>query len=463
MGLLILTFKLLLTDGSAEGSRTSNFEAIRFLDYGAFALVHERNNNVAANSNQRWVQGYGGYSINDIVQFTGTNAGYIGDWNLYRATSANENIPETNGAIGAGWERMTPAMTTGLIGTDPNGFLANNPLFENRASVTFNPKVDLVNGSSYGWFSHGGETFFSNLKLIFNDINNPAYNGGTNISRIFRKGVGNFLSLGPGLEMHLHGTRLNQCIEVIGGASLRVYGNANWSLMNVPDPWNKTGSAGVNCPIPALYISTSGMTGEAGVSTTGLGSFASLLEGSQALLGNEYYSSSVTFTRNSGHEGSRMQWGSGENNITAMVEAISASRVGGNTNMAMSPTTTFNPGGVNLSITGYSAPGYVGLGNDGWPTSLAYPNIAPIAARQFISNNTSLSSGAPGTSASKTATYLAWAGNIVTSIASGDTFNSSLSAAPYASTSVVAPTTASIGLSLYERYPDSLPPVGLRT
>lgn len=446
----------------------TSVETVNFLDYGSYALTYDQNTNVAANGNSRWVTSYASYEENDIVQFTGTDAGYIGDWNLYRrkVTSSNTNPPETNGVVASTqWERMTPAMTTGLVGTDPNGFMANNPLLENRASLTFNPTVAASAGASYGWFSHGGETRFINIKLIFNDLNNTHSSEGnyqgSSLQRIFRKDTHGFLSIGPGVEMHLHGRVLPQAFQLIRGASLRVYGNGPYGLASVPDAWNKTGSAGVYCPMPALYISASGITGSAVYPvTTGLGSFVAAEAGSEALLGNEYWASQATYTRNTTFENSRMQWGSGQNNVTAMVEAISASLVGGNTNMAISPTTTFNPGGVNLSITGYSALGHEGLGRDA--ADIAYPNIAPIAARQFISNNTQLTSasGAQGTSAGTTWVNTAWVGNIGNNIASGDDFSSSKYAAPYARTSVVTPATDSKGLGLYERYPDSLPPVG---
>tara|TARA_R110001583_G_scaffold100953_2_gene247241 strand:+ start:2175 stop:4166 length:1992 start_codon:yes stop_codon:yes gene_type:complete len=451
--------------------QNSSIETVNFLDYGSYALTYDQNTNVAANGNSRWVTSYASYEANDIVQFTGTDAGYIGDWNLYRrkVSSSNTNPPETNGVVASTqWERMTPAMTTGLsAGTsaDPNGFMVNNPLFANRASITFNPSVTATNGQSYGWFDHGGETRFINLKLIFNDINNTdaseGYYGGAGISRIFRKEGNHFMSIGPGVEMHLHGKTLSQVFQLIRGANFRVYGNAPFGINSVPDAWNKTGSAGVNCPMPALYISASGITGSAVYPvSTGIGCFVAAEAGSEALLGNEYWASQATYTRNTTFENSRMQWGSGQNNVTAMVEAISASLVGGNTNMAISPTTTFNPGGVNLSITGYSALGHEGLGRDA--ANIAYPNIAPIAARQFISNNTELTSasGAQGTSAGTTWVNTAWVGNIGNNIASGDDFSSSKYAAPYARTSVVTPATDSKGLGLYERYPDSLPPVG---
>ena len=449
----------------------TSLEVVNFLDYGAYALTYDQNTNIAANGNSRWVTSYASYEENDIVQFTGTDAGYIGDWNLYRrkVTSSNTNPPETNGVVASTqWERMTPAMTTGLsVGTsaDPNGFMVNNPLFANRASITFNPGVTASGGASYGWFSHGGETRFINLKLIFNDINNThaseGYYGGSSLQRIFRKATNGFLSVGPGVEMHLHGRVIPQAFQLIDGAGFRVYGNAPFGLASVPDAWNKTGSAGVYCPIPALYFSTSGMTGSAADPvSTGLGCIVQAQQGSEALLGNEYWYNSATYTRNTTFENSRIQWGSGQNNVTAMVEAISAGQVGGNTNMAMSPTATFNPGGVGLSITGYSALGHEGLGTDA--ANIAYPNIAPIAARQFIPNNTELTSasGAQGTSAGTTYVNTAWVGNIGNNIASGDDFSSSKYPTPYARTSVVAPATDSKGLGLYERYPDSLPPVG---
>jgi hypothetical protein len=449
----------------------SSIENVTFLDYGSYALTYDQNTNVAANNNSRWVTSYASYEANDIVQFTGTDAGYIGDWNLYRrkVTSSNTNPPETNGVVASTqWERMTPAMTTGLSAgpnSDPNGFMANNPLFENRASITFNPSFAAGPGASYGWFSHGGETRFVNLKLIFNDLNNTHPNegayGGSSIQRIFRKDGAHFLAIGPGVEMHLHGRVVPQAFQLIRGANFRVYGNGAHGLPSVPDVWNKTGSAGAYCPMPSLYISASGMTGSAVYPvTTGIGSFVAAEAGSEALLGNEYWAVASTRTRNATFENSRMQWGSGQNNVTVMVEATSASLVGGNTNMAISPTTTFNPGGVNLSITGYSALGHEGLGRDA--ASIAYPNIAPIAARQFISNNTELTSasGAQGTSAGTTWTNVAWVGNIGNNIASGDDFSSSKYATPYARTSVVTAATDSKGLGLYERYPDSLPPVG---
>ena len=452
----------------------SSIENVTFLDYGSYALTYDQNTNVAnspgdatdaGSGNSRWVSNYNRYKINNIVQFTGTDAGYIGDWNLYRATANDgSNPPEINGVVQGGWERMTPAMTTGLS-ADPNGFMPNNPLFENRASVTFNPSLAAGAGASYGWFSHGGETRFVNLKLIFNDINNTHSNegayGGSSIQRIFRKDGAHFLALGPGVEMHLHGRVVPQVFQLIRGANFRVYGNGSYGLPSVPDVWNKTGSAGAYCPMPSLYIGASGMTGSALYpTTTGLGCFVAAQAGSEALLGNEYWAIAATRTRNTTFENSRMQWGSGQNNVTAMVEAISASLVGGNTNMAMSPTTTFNPGGVGLSVTGYSALNHSGLGKDA--LDIAYPNIAPIAARQFISNNTELTSasGARGTSAGTTWTNVAWVGNIGNSIASGDDFSSSKYTAPYARTSVVAAATDSKGLGLYERYPDSLPPVG---
>ena len=470
-----------ITEEISQGKlnlQNSSIETVNFLDYGSYALTYDQNTNVAnspgdatdaGSGNSRWVSNYNRYKINNIVQFTGTDAGYIGDWNLYRATANDgSNPPEVNGVIQGGWERMTPAMTTGLsAGTsaDPNGFMVNNPLFANRASITFNPSVTATNGESYGWFAHDGETRFINLKLIFNDINNSesteGYYGGAGISRIFRKEGNHFMSIGPGVEMHLHGKTLSQVFQLIRGANFRVYGNAPFGINSVPDAWNKTGSAGVNCPMPSLYISASGMTGSAAFPvSTGLGCFVAAQAGSEALLGNEYWSVSATRTRNATHENSRMQWGSGQNNVTAMVEAISASLVGGNTNMAMSPTTTFNPGGVDLSITGYSALGHEGLGRDA--AAIAYPHIAPIAARQFISNNTQLTSasGAQGTSAGTTYVNVAWVGNIGNNIASGDDFSSSKHPTPYARTSVVAPATDSKGLGLYERYPDSLPPVG---
>lgn len=113
--------------------------------------------------------------------------------------------------------------------------------------------------------------------------------------------------------------------------------------------------------------------------------------------------------------------------------------------MAMCPGTTFAAGGVGLTTNAYSGAGFLGLGG-------ASTNFAPVAARQFISNNSKATwnSGHRPPLVGATQYPNRWPGNVMTDvngIASGDAFISSTYTAPL----------SSIDLPTYERYPDYLP------
>ena len=412
---------------------SDTIQTVNYIGYGIYSLVYDQNTNLPSNSNTRWVPGYTDYAVNDIVQYTG-GAGVVGDWNMYRAT-ANlvTNAPEVNGVTQAGWERMTPAKSTGLAGVDPNGFLPNNPIFAYRPTITFTQDATTSHGFSYFWMGHAGETRFTHLKLIFKNINPPGMQG---VSRLIRKSDPYFLSF-CGTEIHAKGNPLSQLFQLINKAKLRAYGNAPWSAPSVPDPYDVTGSANAYAPLPALYLGVTGLVG--------LGAVVQSLDGSEVLLGNEYWAGTATHTMNNTYENSRVQWGSGENKITTVVEAMSSSLVGGNTTMSMCPGTTFVAGGVSLTTPAYSGDGFYGLG-------AGYVNIAPVAARQFISVNAtphSLSGFRPP-AIGYDSLVNRWPGNVMTDvngIASGDAFISSSWAGPI----------SSVDLPTYERYPDYLP------
>lgn len=437
-----------------------SLEQIYYMDYGGYALSWDRNTSKAANGNPQWVDGYeNSYNINDVVQYTGMNDGTMGDFNIYRCNSDNpgNGDPISN----ASWDRMTPAMTTGLTTEDPNGFLPNNPLFATRASWTVLPESYSHGGGGYAWYAHGGDTSFINLKMIFPYCNMSAVYPGSIMGKIFRKqGVAGFFNIGPGVEMHLGGSHLSQVFELIEGTPLRVFGNQGWGNASVPDAWNVTGAAGTYCPIPSLYLSLSGLNVGGWSYGSGIGSIVQATQGAEASMGREYWARpEYGGTMNGTMENSRLQFGSGLNQLTCCVEAISASECQGNTSMAMSPTTTFKAGGINLyqNLTGYRALGYEGLGRraDGF----AFPNIAPIAARQFCSNNVGLDSRSgfrDGTNGHVN-TLVTWVGNIENNISSGDAFSSSAFITPSASTAQGLPVNGAIGLGEYTRYPDSLP------
>ena len=456
--------------GDIEETMTKNalnidnqtIEHVYFVDYGSYALSHDRSTSKADNDNSWWVDGYGNnYNVNDIVQYTGKNDGTIGDFNVYRC---NSNTPGNGDPISnASWDRMTPAMTTGLVGVDPNGFQPNNPLFSSRASWTIIPSNTAGAGASYGWFSHGGDTSFIQLKMIMPYINMSSVLPGSAMSRIFRKdggvGAGGYLSIGPGVEMHLGGSHVSQVFQMINGAPFRVFGNQGMGNASVPDPWNVTGSAGEYCPVPSLYLSLSGMNAGGWAYGTGIGSIALATQGSEASMGREYWAAAATHTMNSTYENSRIQFGSGLNQLTCCVEADSSAQCAGNTSMAMSHGTTFRPGAIQLTqgLTGYFTHSSNGLGRIS--PGVAYPNIAPIAARQFISNNVDLysNSGHRGGSAGVDVNITTWVGNVDNNIASGDDFSSSANRAPVSSTGIAPAGGGNDGLGVYIRYPDSLP------
>lgn len=442
--------------------RSKTIENVYFMDYGGYALYWDRAYSKADNNNSWWVDGYANsYNPNDVVQYTGKNDGTMGDFNVYRCNSDNpgNGDPVSN----ASWDRLTPSMTTGLVTEDPNGFLPNNPLFSTRASWTVLPPAYATAGAGYSWFKTNGDTYFINLKMIFPYCNMSSVLAGASLGKIFRKeGDAGALNIGPGVEMHIGGSHLNQVFEMINGAPFKVWGNDIYGNASVPDPWNVTGAAGEYCPIPALYLSLSGMNVGGWIYGSGIGSIVQATQGSEASMGREYWSETSTHTMNNTMENSRIQFGSGLNQLTACVDAYSASECQGNTSMAMSPGTTFKAGGIRLGlgITGYNALGAPGLGRDA--SNIAYPNIAPIAARQFISNNVELNtrSGYRGGNINSTHyvdTQTTWVGNINNNISSGDAFSSSATAGPGASLVQGAAVTSAIGLGQYIRYPDSLP------
>ena len=409
----------------------------------------------------------------------------MGDFNLYRCTSAGSTNPPVSTAdvVDGAWERFTPSMVTGAHGADnnvdPNGFLPNNPLFSSRSTVTLVPTATANGGHGYGWFRNGGPMYFAGFKMIFPYMNRTDIRGGAAAGKLFR-GDGSFghsTNFGPGMEVHVGGSQLSMLFEQINRANFRVFGNLNGANPSVPDPYNVTGAAGVYCPIPSLYISMSGLN-QLGY-WKGVSSIVQATQGAEVSMGREYWSKAATYTRNHTNELSRIQFGSGENFLTCCVEAISASQCQGNTSMAMSPTTVFSPGGFNLpgDTTGYVAGGasYIGpsVGTHtglGWNTTLPvdapFPNIAPIAARQFISVNIDLNSTSGVQSPAPAADedggrYIyynnTWVGNIGNNIMSGDAFSSASSLAPFASVTASDGTPGSVGLGLYERYPDAMP------
>jgi hypothetical protein len=411
---------------------SDTIQTINYLAYSAYSLTYDQNHNIPDNNESRWVYGHTTYALNDIVQYTGGD-GIVGDWNLYRAT-ANLGLlaPEVDGVTQNGWERMTPAKTTGMAAVDPNGFLPNNPIFDYRPTITFTQASTDAGGFSYFWLAHAGETRFTHLKLIFKNVNPVGHQG---VMRLIRKADPYFLSLAAS-EIHIKGNPLSQVFQLINKSKIRTYASAPMGLSSVPDPYNVTGAANAYAPLPGLYLSVSG---------SNIGSVVQAIDGTQALLGNDYWSTFGTFTLNETQELSRLQWGSGLNQLTTCVEALSTSQVGGNTAMAMCPGTTFAAGGVYLTTQAYSGAGFFGLGG-------AYPNFAPVAARQFISNNTiaTWNSGHRPPLAGKTSPPNRWPGNVMTDlngIASGDSFISSTVTAPL----------SSIDLPTYERYPDYLP------
>ena len=436
-----------------------SLEQITYMDYGGYALYWDRMHSKADNGISWWVDGYeNNYNRNDVVQYTGMNDGTMGDFNIYRCNSDNPG----NGApiSNTNWVRMTPAMTTGLTTEDPNGFFPNNPLFATRASWTVLPADYSNGGRGYAWYAHGGPTSFINLKMIFPYCNMTAVYPGSALDKIFRKqGAYGFFNIGPGVEMHLGGSYLPLVFELIDGTPLRVFGNQHWGNASVPDAWNVTGAAGTYCPIPSLYLSLSGLNVGGSAYGSGIGSIVQATQGAEASMGREYWAGAETYTMNGTMENSRLQFGSGLNQLTCCVEAISASECQGNTSMAMSPTTTFKAGGINLSqdLTGYRALGYEGLGRG--PDNFAFPNIAPIAARQFCSNNVSphSRSGSRDGENGHVNTLVTWVGNIGNNISSGDAFSSSAFTSPRASTGQGLPDNGAIGLGEYTRYPDSLP------
>lgn len=436
-----------------------SIEHVYFMDYGGYALYWDRAYSKADNNNSWWVDGYANsYNINDVVQYTGKNDGTMGDFNIYRC---NSDSPGNGDPISnASWDRMTPAMTTGLTTEDPNGFLPNNPLFDGRASWTVLPESYAHGGGGYAWYAHGGDTSFINLKMIFPYCNMSSVYPGASMAKIFRKqGSDGFFNIGPGVEMHLGGSHLPSVFELIQGNPLRVFGNQSFGNASVPDAWNVTGAAGTYCPVPSLYLSLSGLNVGGGAYGSGIGSIVLATQGGEVSLGREYWAANATYTMNSTMENSRVQFGSGLNQLTCCAEVISASEVQGNTSMAMSPTTTFKAGGINLysHMTGYSALGHEGLGRDG--SNFAYPNIAPIAARQFCSNNVGLDSrsGFRDGQNGYVNTLVTWVGNINNNISSGDIFSSSAYSTPHGSTVQGLPFVGAIGLGEYTRYPDSLP------
>ena len=107
-----------------------------------------------------------------------------------------------------------------------------------------------------------------------------------------------------------------------------------------------------------------------------------------------------------------------------------------------SPTTSISPGGVNVSITGYNSATNQGLGHYG-AAYLTYPGVAPIAARQFASNNVAAEwmTGDGSWSDIKFPSN-----NAVCEFMSGDAFMSS----KYPG----YPQPATTALPVYERYPD---------
>ena len=412
---------LIATDLTEENVRGAHYnmsnqtiESVLFEDYGYYAVMYDQNTNVAGNGSAKWSETYAasaGYKQNNIVQYTGKNDGTIGDYNLYRAKGNGASALPTDSTH---WEPFVPSLATGLSSVDPNGFSSEG--FTSRPTINFNQARTAPNTNPIPWWmSHGGQTFFIGLKLAWHHLNDttdssPAH---WNFFTIWRRE--SEIMQWAGCEIHLNGRGIRTICQGIRGATVRVTADISEALFSIPDPYHVTGAAGSYAPIPALYLSCTGLVG-AQAAGTGVGSVFELESSSEALMGLEYWGHG---TRNGGHEGSRIQFGSGLNHVTAMVECSESSRVGGGVGIQCSPTTTFAPGGVNLVITGYGN----GLGRNGEHT---YPSIAPIAARQFISNNTQNGwiSGNQATAGSTSVSPLRWPGTVA-SIASGDDFTSS--------------------------------------
>ena len=421
---------------------SSSIQDVHFLSYAAYALTLDQSLNIGF-SDTRY-QETNSYSINNIVQYTGLNNGTIGDWNLYRSL-ADTNAGNTPSSSPGSWARMKPDMTTGAALYDPNGFSSAG--FTSRPTLTFNSAPTSLDGRSIFWFKHGGDTSFTNLKVKVNNINTATDTSYRLLNKIIRKDEGYWLNIAS-TEIHLNGSILNMVFELVNSSRFRVWGSADYGLPSVPDPYGVTGSAGSYTPIPGLYLCASGLTGDFPWTTpnyqSGIGCIVDASQTSQVYLGNEYWASQGSLQLNQTHELSRVQLGSGKQHLTACVEASSATEVGGNTPMSMCPDTQILASNINLDKD-YITPG--GPYPDG--LGVNSPDVAPIAAYQFISNNTQKfsTSGNRPPSAGSTNPYVSWAGTKGSSgsIASGDSFISSLyDGFPSGTT----------GLATYPRYPD---------
>jgi len=402
-------------NGGHYNISSETLEAIAFLNYGYYALTYDQNTNMPANGDEQWSQAYAaaqGYKKNNIVQYTGQDDGTLGNYNLYRAKQDGvTQLPtDTND-----WDPMVPSMATGLTAYDPNGFSSEG--FTSRPNITFNHNQTNPNPNAIpAWYSHGGSTSFIGLKLTWNNLNavTDTPDNHWHWAHLYRKD-GNFMNWASS-ELHLNGMGIYNVFQAINRSTIRVTDNMSNSLFSIPDPYHVTGAAGEYCPCPGLYISLSGLTG-ARYAGTGVGSVFQVQSSSEALVGLEYWAHS---TRNKDYSQCRIQFGSGVQRMTAMVEAREAGIIGGNVGIQASPSTTFQPGGCGLDLTGYGP----GLGRK--TAEEVYPYIAPIAARQFISVNVEhhWRSGHRGGTPGSTFETVKWPGNIA-SVASGDAFCSS--------------------------------------
>ena len=432
--------------GDSHNIGGKNIEKVMITDYGLYSMMSEANTHKPANTPvdapAYWTEGYPGYAKYDVVKYTGKNDGTVGDYNYYRCISNNMNAP----LGGAGWERLTPSgsdvlgaiRASNLTGSngDPNGF--NSIGFTSRPTITFNQHTTESNTNSIPmWISQDGETWLNGLKLKYNNVNvnNERWDS------LIRRGGQGALTI-ANTEIHVEGAYIPKIFEGLTATHIRVTNSFGEALNGTPDPYNVTGSKGINTTMASLYLSISGLLGgldtDGNPAGTGIGCIVHGI-GSKTSLGTEYWNFA---TRNGTFEHGRLQLGSGQNYMTSAVDIIESSSVEGNMSVTQSPTTSISPGGVNVSITGYNSATNQGLGHYG-AAYLTYPGVAPIAARQFASNNIA-DKFMSGDGSWQDVKYPS--NNAVCEFMSGDAFMSS----KYPG----YPQPATTALPVYERYPD---------